>query len=295
MAVGGVAVVVAPLLRRSFGGRAVLGAVIVAGGVMIVTAAFIAAVADDELVGAGGEGVNTGPLEGVGGLHEVGVELGRAGEVEAADVEHVLEINGGVLGAVELGGAVHLVDTGFEDIEVGGGDEVGLVEDDDVGETDLFFDLGGRVDVEEDVFGVHDGDDAIEAEGGLHLVVGEKSLGDRAGVGEPGGLDEDAVEAILALHEAAEDADEVAADGAADAAVVHFEKLLVGLDDELVVYADLAELVFDDGEFFAMLLGEDAVEKGGLAGAEEAGEDGDGDGCGSDGFGGGSGSGGGHG
>jgi hypothetical protein len=56
------------------------------------------------------------------------------------------------------------------------------------------------------------------------------------------------------------------------------KSLLVGLDDELVVHADLAELILDDGDLFAVLLGEDAVEEGGFAGAEEAGEDSDGNG-----------------
>ena len=98
-----------------------------------------------------------------------------------------------------------------------------------------------------------------------------------AGIGEAGGLDDDGVELALALHQPVEDADEIAAHGAADAAVVHLEHFLVGADDELVVDADLAELVDDHGIFLAVLLGEDAVEERGLAGAEIAGEDGDGD------------------
>ena len=112
----------------------------------------------------------------------------------------------------------------------------------------------------------------------FHFRVGEKRLRDGRGVGEAGGLDEDGVEAVLALHQPAEDADEVAADGAADAPVVHLKNFLVALDDELVVHADFAELVFDHGDFLAVLLGEDAVEEGGLAGAEKAGEDSDGNG-----------------
>jgi hypothetical protein len=51
-------------------------------------------------------------------------------------------------------------------------------------------------------------------------------------------------------------------------------------DDEVVVDADLAELVDDDGVALAVVLREDAVEQRGLAGAEIAGEHGDGDlGC----------------
>ena len=85
------------------------------------------------------------------------------------------------------------------------------------------------------------------------------------------------VEPALALHQALDDADQVAAHRAADAAVVHLVDLLVGLDDEVVVDADLAELVDDDGVALAVVLGEDAVEERGLAGAEIAGEHGDGD------------------
>ena len=124
---------------------------------------------------------------------------------------------------------------------------------------------------------VHDGDDAVEPETLLHLVVHEEGLRDRPGVRHAGRLDEDVVEPVAAFHELPEDADEVAADGAADAAVVHLEDLLLGVDDEFVVDADLAELVLDDGDAFAVTLGEDVVEEGGLARAEEAGEHGDGD------------------
>ena len=79
----------------------------------------------------------------------------------------------------------------------------------------------------------------------LHVLVDEEGLRDRRGIGEAGRLDDDRVEPALALHQALDDADEVAAHGAADAAVVHLEHFLVGADDELVVDADLAEFVDD--------------------------------------------------
>src|SRR4029079_12564388 len=60
-------------------------------------------------------------------------------------------------------------------------------------------------------------------------------------------------------------------------AVVHLEHFLVGAHDQLVVDADLAELVDDDGVFLAVRLGQDAVQQGGLAGTEIAGEHGDGE------------------
>ena len=46
------------------------------------------------------------------------------------------------------------------------------------------------------------------------------------------------------------------------------------LSDELVVDADLAELVFDHGDSLAVLFGENAIEQRGLACPKKAGEDG---------------------
>jgi hypothetical protein len=127
---------------------------------------------------------------------------------------------------------------------------------------------------------VHDGDDPIEPEAFPHVFVHEERLCHRPGVRETGGLDEDVIELVPSPHEVAENADEIAANGAADAAVVHLEHLLVGIDHEFVVDADFAEFILDDGDAFAVLSGEQMVEQGGLARTEEAGEDGDGDGLG---------------
>jgi len=250
-------------------------AVVVIAVRVVVAVVGVIVVANDKFVRADGQRVGAGPFERILGLEELGVDFDGAVEIETADVEDAIEGDVGVLGAMDFGDGVDRTDAGLERREFGGGDEVGFVEDDDVGEGELLHGFVVGAEVLEDVFRVHDGDDGVEAEVGLHLVVGEKRLGDGARIGEAGGLDEDAIEGFLALHEAAEDADEIAAHGAADAAVVHLEELLVGLDDQLVVHADLAEFVFDHGEFLAVLLGQNAVEERGFAGAEEAGEDGD--------------------
>src|SRR5262249_15274905 len=87
----------------------------------------------------------------------------------------------------------------------------------------------------------------------------------------------DGVELALPAHQPVDDAHEVAAHGAADAAVVHLEYFFVGADDEIVVDADLTEFVDDDGVLLPVRLRQDAVEQRSLAGAEIAGEHGDGD------------------
>ena len=155
--------------------------------------------------------------------------------------------------------------------------QVGLVEQDHVGKGDLVLGLGRVLEPLLEPLGVGDRDHRVQLGLGADLLVHEEGLRHRRGVGEAGGLDDDGVEPALAPHQPVDDAHQVAAHGAADAAVVHLEHFFVGVDDELVVDADLAEFVDDDGEFLAVRLGQNAVEQRGLAGAEIAGEHGDGD------------------
>ena len=179
---------------------------------------------------------------------------------------------------MEPGIGVDRADAGLDGVElVLRRHEVGLVEDDDVREGDLVLRFGRILEPVGEPFGVGHRDDGVEPGRVRDVLVHEEGLRHRRRVGEAGRLDDDGVELALALHQPVEDADEVAAHGAADAAVVHLEHFLVRADDEIVVDADLAELVDDDGVFLAVLLGEDAVQERGLAGAEIAGEDGDGD------------------
>ena len=139
-----------------------------------------------------------------------------------------------------------------------------------------FFASGASVKPVPEPFGVRDRHDRVELGLAADILVHEERLRHRRGVGEPGGLHDDGVEPALAPHQPVDDAHEIAAHGAADATIVHLEHFLVGSDDEIVVDADLAELVDDDGVPLPMRLGQDAVEQGGLAGAEVAGQHGDG-------------------
>ena len=127
------------------------------------------------------------------------------------------------------------------------------------------------------MLGVGDGDDRVELGLLANVVIHEEGLGHRYGIGEAGRLDQDAVKAAGPLHQPLDDADEVAAHGAADATVVHLEDVFVGLDDQVSVDANLAEFVDDDGVLLAVRLRKDAVEERRLAGAEIAGKDGHGD------------------
>src|SRR5690606_28146781 len=68
----------------------------------------------------------------------------------------------------------------------------------------------------------------------------------------------------------------VAAYGAADAAVAKFDDLFFALlDQKLVVDAFGPEFVFDDRDFLAVVLGEDALEQRGFTRAQKTGKYGD--------------------
>ncbi len=99
---------------------------------------------------------------------------------------------------------------------------------------------------------IHHRDDSIQREFLAHSLIDEKSLRDRPGVGEAGGLQHDAIEFVPAGDQIAQDANQVAAHGAADASVVHLEDLFFGVDHEFLIDADLAELVLDDGDALTM-------------------------------------------
>ena len=127
-----------------------------------------------------------------------------------------------------------------------------------------------------DVLRVDEGDDAVQRKQLAHILVDEERLRDGARVGHARGLDQDAIEPVPPPHQATEDTDQVTPNGAANAAVVHLEQLLVAGNHQLVIDADLAELVFNHREFLPVVLGQNPVEKRGFAGTQEAGEDGNG-------------------
>ena len=178
---------------------------------------------------------------------------------------------------MQFGIGVDGADAGLHLAQLGIGDEVSLVEQDHVGKGDLVLGLGRVLEPVLEPLGVGHGDHRVEPGLPPDVLIDEEGLRHRRGIGEASGLDDDGVELTLPPHQSLDDADQVAAHGAADAAVVHLEHFLVGADDQLVVDADLAELVDDHGVFLAVRLGEDAVEQGGLAGAEIAGQHGNGE------------------
>ena len=74
-------------------------------------------------------------------IEEAGFEGQLVVEIEGVDVEDLIDVEITLGGAMELGDAVDGAQSGFEVIEFGGGDEVGLVEEDAICESDLLLGL----------------------------------------------------------------------------------------------------------------------------------------------------------
>src|SRR5215831_3289736 len=208
---------------------------------------------------------------------EFRLDLHDAVEIEGIAAEHLRQRDPAALGLVQLGVGVDAADARLHLAERVGFDQIGLVEQDHVGERDLVLRLRRVLEAVLQPFGVSDRDHRVELGLAADIVVHEERLRHRRGVREPRGLDDDGVELTLPAHQPVDDAHEVAAHGAADAAVVHLEDFFVGADDEIVVDADLAEFVDNDGVLLPVRLRQNAVEQRGLAGAEIAGKHGDGD------------------
>ena len=130
--------------------------------------------------------------------------------------------------------------------------------------------------------GVHHGDDAVEAAHRGHDFVAQRDgLGDGHGFADAARFNENVVEAAGGdeienlLHE-------IVLEGAADAAVgkgneAAFHLHVAAFFDERGVDVDFADVVDDDGDLVAFLIGKHVIEQRGLARAEVAGENGDGD------------------
>ena len=121
---------------------------------------------------------------------------------------------------------------------------------------------------------VDDRHHAVKTEEGGDGIVHEEGLGDGARIGNAASLDDDVVELDLApaatQAQISENLGQVAADRAADAAVVHVHNLFpVRLNKQIRVDVLLAEFIFDNGDLVVVVLAEDAIQQRRLAGTEK--------------------------
>ena len=159
--------------------------------------------------------------------------------------------------------------------------DVGLRDHDAVGEDHLAPRLGeGRDRLDAALRGDH-GDDRLDVKLTAERAVGGEGGEDRRGIGEPAGLDDDALEmrddAALAVGDEAVQRDlQVRAHVAAQAAIAEQRDVVAGIAQQHVVDAGLTELVDDDGGAGPLRGAEELPHQCGFSGAQKPGHDGDG-------------------
>ena len=214
-------------------------------------------------------------------FQEVWIDVQLGVEIEALEVEHLGQGHLPKMHDLLWSTRIHVLQTVLQCVQVLRRHQIGFADEDLVRKAHLTTRFLAIIELQGRVLGVHQSQDGVEQEGLCNLVVHEKGLRNRTRIGQTGRLDDDAVKAeqafaALGSQHLQRDA-QVFADGAANAAIAHLNDLLLGVrDQDLVVDVLFAKLVLDDGNFLTMGLGQDALEQGGFARAQEAGQDGGG-------------------
>ncbi len=159
-------------------------------------------------------------------------------------------------------------------LQLGGVHALGAGQEDGAGVLHLVVEeLTEVLHVDAGLGGVYHGDEAAQVHLVGHLVLHPLHGGDDVGqLAHAGGLDDDAVGGVLGQH-LAQGRAEVAHQGAADAAGVHLGDLHAGVLQKAAVDADLAELVLNEHDLFALEgLLQQLLDEGGLARPKETGD-----------------------
>ena len=209
----------------------------------------------------------------------VDVQLGI--QVEALQIKHAGQRHLAEIHCRLRGTRVHVFHAVFQRFQRRRLNQIGLAEENLVGKTNLHAGFLAVGELLLAVNGVDQGEDRVEQIAFGDLVVHEKGLRHRAGVGQAGGFDHHAVKLKLAfaffLGQIGQRGAQVFADGAANAAVIELNDLLFAVLHQYFVVDVLgAEFVFDHRNFLPVGFGQHALEQGGFARAEKAGEDGGG-------------------
>mmetsp|Transcript_37720 Transcript_37720/g.84031 ORF Transcript_37720/g.84031 Transcript_37720/m.84031 type:complete len:466 (-) Transcript_37720:347-1744(-) len=199
-------------------------------------------------------------------------------QVKAAHSQHIVNRHAALDTALHTGQLVDLLDALLQGLQLGGADQVGLVEQDPVSVRDLLHRLVDHalalvlIQVLSHVLGVNHRHHTVQADPVRQVRVHEEGGDDGGGIGQSGRLNQDVVKLLAALPQLVECVDEVPAHTAAQAAVGELHDGVIGplqqllLGHQLTVNVNLTKLVLNHRDALAMLLSQDVVQQRGLAG-----------------------------
>ena len=84
---------------------------------------------------------------------------------------------------------------------------------------------------------IHHRHNRIQLRRALHIIINKEGLRHRGGVREARGFHDNAIKLVTPLHQPGQDADQIPAHRAADAAIVHFKHFFIGIHDQVVINA----------------------------------------------------------
>ncbi len=210
----------------------------------------------------------------------INVELGI--QVETLQIEHLRQGHFPEMHHFLGRTRIHVLEAVLQSIQVLGGNQVGLADEDLVGKTHLTTRLLAVIELLGCVFGVNQGQDRIEQKSLCNLIVHEKGLRYRPRIGQTGGLDHDAVKTEQPLatlgSQQLQGGSQILANGATNTPIAHLNDLLVRVrHQDVVVDVLFTKLVLDHGDLLAVGLGQHTLEQGGFARTQKTGQDGGGD------------------
>ena len=208
------------------------------------------------------------------------VVMGRQGfagrhhpiRLKQADAQQQRQGHLAMAGAQDAGVGFDFLEVALEGREPLLADQIALIEQQDVAVHHLGPGHLALVNRVAEVFGIDQGDDRIEP-GGIAQVAAQEGHGHRQGVSQAGGFHHQVVHRLGPFQDPIHRFEQLAVDRAADAAIAQLHHVFAGGDDQVVIDADFAKLIYQNGGFEPLLVAEDVVQQGGFTGPKKAGDD----------------------
>ena len=125
---------------------------------------------------------------------EVRLDVENAIEIEGAALKHVRNRDVAFLRSMERRVGIDRADARLHLTQFGRADEIGLIDNDDVGKGDLVLGFRRIAQPLGEPFGVGDRDHRVEPRRFLHVLIDEEGLRHRRRIGEPCRFDDDCIE-----------------------------------------------------------------------------------------------------
>ena len=121
-------------------------------------------------------------------FEEIGVDVQARIQVEASQIQHLVQGHFTKMRHLNGGARVHVLEAVNQGLQGLWRHQVAFADEDLIGKADLALGLLAFVELHRGVFGVDQGQDGVEQKAFGNFIVHEKSLRNRAGVGQASGF-----------------------------------------------------------------------------------------------------------